>query len=144
MMYDVIWCIQVLVVHVMSVIMVSAIAYAVTHQAVTMEAQVQSQVRPCGIFGGQGGTGTDFSASTSVFPRHCHSTNAQFSLIHLSQILFIRWQNLYTTCFVITMTMTLEEVRVVSRSMSGIVPHASFPVCLQYLIQCCLMYTTVK
>jgi hypothetical protein len=48
----------------------------VTHRPITTEAWVQSRVSPCGICGGQSGTGTGFSPSTSVFPCQFHSTGA--------------------------------------------------------------------
>jgi hypothetical protein len=50
-----------------------AMAQAVSRRPLTAEARV----RPCGICGGQSGTGTGISPSTSVFPCQFHSTVAQ-------------------------------------------------------------------
>jgi hypothetical protein len=41
---------------------------------VNAEARVRSRFSPRGIWGGQNGTGTGFSPSTSVFPYQFHST----------------------------------------------------------------------
>jgi hypothetical protein len=54
-------------------------AQAVSRRPLTAEARVRSRVSPCGICGGQSGTGTGFSPSTSVFPYQFHSTGAPLS-----------------------------------------------------------------
>jgi hypothetical protein len=53
-----------------------AMAQAVSRRPLTAEARVRSRVSPCVICGGQSGTGTSFSPSTSVFPCQFHSTDA--------------------------------------------------------------------
>jgi hypothetical protein len=53
-----------------------AVAQAVSRRPPTAEARVRYRVSPCGIFGGQSGTGTGFSPSASVFPYQFHSTGA--------------------------------------------------------------------
>ena len=40
------------------------------------EVRVRSRVDPCAIYGGQSGTGTGFSPSTSAFPYQFHSIGA--------------------------------------------------------------------
>jgi hypothetical protein len=53
-----------------------AMAQAVSRRPLTAEARVRSRVSPCEIYGGQSGTGSGFSPSTSVFPCQFHSTGA--------------------------------------------------------------------
>ena len=54
----------------------SAMAQAVSRRPLTAEARLRSRVGPCGICGGQSGTGTGFSTSTPVFPCQFPSTAA--------------------------------------------------------------------
>jgi hypothetical protein len=51
-------------------------AQAVSRRSLTAKARVRSRGSPCGICGGQSGTGTRFSPSTLVFPCKFHSTDA--------------------------------------------------------------------
>jgi hypothetical protein len=51
-------------------------AQAVSRRPLTADARVRSRVSTCGICGGQSGTGTGFSPSTSIFPCQIHSTGA--------------------------------------------------------------------
>jgi hypothetical protein len=56
-----------------------AMAQVVSCRPLTTEAQVRARVSPCVICGGQTGTGTGFSPSSSVFPCQHHSTMALHS-----------------------------------------------------------------
>jgi hypothetical protein len=51
-------------------------AQAISRRPLTAEARFRSRVSPCGICGGQSGTETGFSPSTSVFLCQFHSTGA--------------------------------------------------------------------
>jgi hypothetical protein len=48
-------------------------AQAVSHRLLTAEARIRVRFSPCVIFGGQSGTGTGRSPSSSVFRRLYHS-----------------------------------------------------------------------
>jgi hypothetical protein len=45
-----------------------AMVQVVSRRPLTLEARIRARVNPCGICGGQSGTGTGFSPSSSVFP----------------------------------------------------------------------------
>jgi hypothetical protein len=49
-------------------------AQVVSRLPLTAESRVRGRVNPCGIGGGQSGTETTFSPSSSVFTRQYHST----------------------------------------------------------------------
>jgi hypothetical protein len=51
-------------------------AQVVSRRPLTAETKVRARVNLSGIFGGQSGTGTGFSPSSSVFPCQYHSTVA--------------------------------------------------------------------
>jgi hypothetical protein len=51
-------------------------AQAVSRRPPAAEARLRSRVSPCGIFGGQSGTGTGFPPSSSALPYQFHSTGA--------------------------------------------------------------------
>jgi hypothetical protein len=51
-----------------------AMAQVVSRRPLTAEARVRARVNPCGICGGQSGTGTGSSPSSTVFPCQHHST----------------------------------------------------------------------
>ena len=53
-----------------------AMAQAVSRRPLSAEARVRSRVSPCEIRGGQSGTGTGFSPSTSAFYCQFHSIGA--------------------------------------------------------------------
>jgi hypothetical protein len=52
-------------------------AQVISRRPLTAESRVRARVNPCGICGGQSGTGTGFPPSSSVFPLSIyHSTVA--------------------------------------------------------------------
>jgi hypothetical protein len=64
-------------------------AQAVSRRHPTAESRVRSRVIPCGICGGQSGTGTGFfPPSSSVFPCQFHSTGAPL-LVNGQKIIII-------------------------------------------------------
>ena len=57
-------------------------------QPLIAETRVRTQARPCEISGGQSGTVTGFSPSTSAFPCQYHSIKAQNQFTHLPPTLY--------------------------------------------------------
>jgi hypothetical protein len=51
-------------------------AQVISRRPLTENARVRARVNPCGICGGQSGTGTGFSPISSVLPCQYHSTVA--------------------------------------------------------------------
>jgi hypothetical protein len=64
-------------------------AQAVSRRPLTAEARFRSRLCPYGICGGQSGTGTGFSPSTSVFPCNFHFTGAALEGKTTNLIIFI-------------------------------------------------------
>jgi hypothetical protein len=67
----------------------AAMTQAVSRRPLTAEARFRYRVSPCGICGGQSGTGIGFSPSTSVFPCQFHSTGAPLHGTTKKRIIFI-------------------------------------------------------
>ena len=65
-------------------------AQAVSRRPLTADARVRSRVSPCGMCGGQSGTGTGFSPSNYVFPRQFHSTGVSLHGKTKALIIIIR------------------------------------------------------
>ena len=64
-------------------------ALTVSPGPVATDIWVHLQASPCGICGGQSGTGPGFSLSVLIFPCQCYSTNAPHPFIHLTLILYV-------------------------------------------------------
>ena len=64
-------------------------AQAVSRRPLTAKARFRSRVSPCEICGGESGTGTGFSQSTSVFRCQFHSTGAPLDGKTKQLIIFI-------------------------------------------------------
>jgi hypothetical protein len=64
-----------------------AMAQVVSRRPLTVEAWVRSRVSPCGICGGQSGTGTGFLPSTSILSCQFHSTGAPLHAIILKNLI---------------------------------------------------------
>jgi hypothetical protein len=60
----------------------SAIAQAVSRRLLTAEARIRAQVRLCKICGGQRGTGTGFTPTSSVLPCQYHFIVAAYPLLY--------------------------------------------------------------
>jgi hypothetical protein len=59
-----------------------AIAQAVSRRPVTTKARIRPRISPCGISGGQSGTGSGFSPNYSVFPCQYYFTVALHTHTH--------------------------------------------------------------
>jgi hypothetical protein len=77
----------------------------VIYRPVTVEARVRSPVTSCRICVRQSGTETGVRRSNPLLPRHCHSTNAQYYLIHLSPALRVKWVPVTTAWRVLRLRM---------------------------------------
>jgi hypothetical protein len=58
----------------------------VSRRPLTAEARVRARINPCGICGGQSGSGTGFSLSSSVFP--CQYCNVLVVLLFTMELYY--------------------------------------------------------
>jgi hypothetical protein len=101
---------------------------AVCHWLLIVEAHVQSQASPCEICGGQICTGTWFPPSIAVVPCQCHSTNAPYSYIHPSLVLYnlTNWVSLNKTLLSLSLSLTHTNTQIsVSRDKWNILGYIS-------------------